>query len=134
MSKITEIADHDGIISVSTKLSLAAYSLAKELCDYAALGDNASQEVLENSLIKIEDNLAEVELLSKEAVYLLGYDRKIYDQIKEVKLDRELSRIAKEQKETTKFREFVCPHDKNVMCDMTSPCDSCVMSKGAIRV
>ena len=133
MSKITEIADHDGIISVSTKLSLAAYSLAKELCDYAALGDNASQEVLENSLIKIEDNLAEVELLSKEAVYLYGYDRTIYDHIKEEKLNKELTRIAKEPK-GTKFREYTCPFDKKVMCDMTDPCATCTMSKGAIRV
>ena len=134
MSKITEIADHDGKAKVATKLCLAAMLLAKELQEYMDMGENATQVELERHYITVEEDLAEVEILSKEAMYILGYDRNIYDHIKEEKLNKDLARIAKEKKGATKFREFECPYDKAVMCDMTSPCESCVMSKGPIRV
>lgn len=133
MSKITEIADHYGQDAQLGMLTEECAELIQAVNKYKRLGDNASQEDLEKAYVNLEEELADVEIMSKQILYLLGFDRTIYDHIKEEKLNRTLSRIAKEPK-GTKFREYTCPHDKNVMCDMTSPCDSCVMSKGAIRV
>ncbi len=97
MSKLNDIADHYGIEAQLSQLMEECAELIQASNKYKRLNDNSTQEELESAYNNLIEELADVELMSKQIIYLIGVDYSVYSQIKEGKIRRQLDRIGKEK-------------------------------------
>ena len=85
-TRIKTIADHYGIENQMRQLAEEGSELAVEASHSARIG----------TTVKIIEEMADVEIMMEQIVYLSGIDRKDIDECIQYKLDRQMKRIEDE--------------------------------------
>ena len=84
--RIKTIADHYGIENQMRQLAEECSELAVEASHSARIG----------TTVKIIEEIADVEIMIEQVVYLSGIERKDIDECIQYKLDRQMKRIKEE--------------------------------------